>query len=71
MQKIRARHSRTCKFAGNKIKMQIESFFISGKPEKLFYCVSIWMVIVLTAKEFSKQWDNATTQVPAMKIASH
>ena len=50
-----------------KPECKIKSFFTSGKQKKKSTAL-MWMVIVITVRQCSKQWDVTTTSVLVKKL---
>ena len=75
MQKFKASHNRTRNFENNVMSFYQESrpdckteSFLTSEKHKKKPTVSMLMVIAITAKQYSKQWDVTTTSVPVKKL---
>ena len=74
MQKFKTRHNRTRNFEnmpisfyqGTRPECKIESSFASGKLKKSTFLIR--MVLVITVRQCSKQWDVTTTSVFVKKL---
>ena len=74
MQKFKDRHNQTCNFENTVMSFyqetrpecKIEGFSTSGKQKKIYYF--LWVVIVITVRQCSKQWEVTTTSVLVKKL---